>query len=64
MKFAEDYGFEQATSSPGFPHSNGGTERAVQIANNLLRQYDYIPGSDDTLNNTNSSDWEKVRLKT
>ena len=43
-KFAEDYGFEHVTSSPGFPPSNGEAERAVPIAKNILRQDDIFLG--------------------
>ena len=43
-KFAEDYGFEHVTSSPGFPQSNSEAERAVQIAKKILRQDDIFLG--------------------
>ena len=43
-KFAEDYGFENMTSSPGFRQSNGEAESAVQIAKKILRQYDILLG--------------------
>ena len=36
--FQQKWQFEHVTSSPGYPQSNGGTERAVQIAKSLMKK--------------------------
>ena len=36
--FQQKWQFEHVTSSPGYPQSNGGTERAVQIAKSLIKE--------------------------
>ena len=38
--FASSYGFQQLTSSPRFPQSNGQAERSVQTVKNLLKKSD------------------------
>lgn len=37
-KFSKAYGFKHVTSSPMYPQSNGKTEKAVQIAKNLIKK--------------------------
>ena len=37
-KFSEDWGFEYITSSPGYPQSNGQSERAVQAVKAMLEK--------------------------
>ena len=37
-KFAIDYEFQQVTSSPEYPQSNGKVESAIKIAKTLLRK--------------------------
>ncbi len=36
--FQQKWQFEHVTSSPGYPQSNGGTKRAVQIAKSLMKK--------------------------
>ena len=36
--FAEQWGFQHVTSSPGYPQSNGCVERAVQTAKQIFRK--------------------------
>ena len=37
-QFAEEWEFKHTTSSPGFPQSNGQSERAIQTIKNLLKK--------------------------
>ena len=36
--FSRNWEFAHVTSSPVYPHSNGGVERAVQIAKTLMKK--------------------------
>ncbi|CAB4010838.1 Transposon Ty3-G Gag-Pol poly [Paramuricea clavata] len=36
--FQRAWHFEHITSSPGYPQSNGGAERAIQIAKSLMKE--------------------------
>lgn len=47
-RFSNDWNFEVVTSSPGYPQSNGMSERAIQIAKNMIRK---------------SSDWKASLLE-
>ena len=39
-KFPEDWVFHHVTSSPGYPHSNGQSERTVQTVKSMLEKAD------------------------
>ena len=39
-KFSEDWGFHHVTSSPGYPQSNGHSERTVQTVKSMLEKAD------------------------
>ena len=39
-KFSEDWGFHHVTSSPGYPQSNGQSERTVQTVKSMLVKAD------------------------
>ena len=43
-QFAEEWNFNHMTSSPHYPQGNGGAEKAVQIAKNILRQNEVFKG--------------------
>ena len=43
-QFAVEWNFNHKTSSPHYPQGNGGAEKAVQIAKNILRQKEVFKG--------------------
>ena len=40
QEFSEDWGFHHVTSSPGYPQSNGQSERTVQTVKSMLEKAD------------------------